>query len=178
MNENLKKLAKNPKLLILVGGIGIFLIFLSSLFSSTDKKEETPKAAVYTAEQYRVVLEDEITSIVKGITGDKKPTVVVTLESGIRYSYASADETDSSSSSGVSNDQSSQSKKQSYITVRDENGGEKALVVAEIMPEIRGVAIICDGGNQEVVAEKIKNAVTSALNITTKRVYVSGGVIK
>ncbi len=179
MNEKIKRLAKNPKLLVIAGLCGIFFIFLSSIFSGEEKSEKTAEIKTeYTAQQYCEMLEDNIKSIVSGITGDKSPTVVVTLESGIRYSYASADETDMSSSTGNSNDQSSESKKESFITVKNSDGSERALIVAEIMPEIRGVAIICKGGNQEATAEKIKNAVMAALNITSKRVYISGGAVK
>ncbi len=177
MNEKMKKLIQNPKLLVILGISGIVLIFISSLFSGSNNKAESSVASsvTYTAEQYSEMLEEDIKNIVTGITGDKNPTVVITLESGIRYSYASADETDTSSSTGSTNDQSSESKKQSYITVKTADGGEQALVVTEIMPEVRGVAIICSGGNSEATAEKIKNAVTAALNITSKRVYISGG---
>ncbi len=180
MNEKIKSLSKNPKILVALGVCGILLIFLSSLFSGGDKESDsTPTVkATYTAEQYSELLKSDITDIVSGITADKNPTVVVTLESGIRYSYASADETDISNSTGSTNDQSSESKKQSYITVKNADGGEQALVVAEIMPEIRGVAIICKGGNDESIAEKIKNAVMSALNISSKRVYISGGAVR
>ncbi|MDO4608695.1 MAG: hypothetical protein Q4B40_05845 [Clostridia bacterium] len=179
MNEKIKALTKNPKWLIIIGLGGIALIFLSSLFTGAKAQEDKEKIkSTYTAEQYCNDLEKDIRDIVIGITGDKNPTVVVTLESGIRYSYASADEIDTSSSTGSSNDQSSESKKQSYITVKTSDGGEQALVVAEIMPEVRGVAIICNGGSQEPVAEKIKNAVMSALNITSKRVYISGGAVR
>lgn len=177
MNEKIKKIAQNPKFLIIFGISGILLIFISSLFSGDNKTENKKNAdnTGYTAEQYCEMLEEDIKNIVTGITGDKNPTVVITLESGIRYSYASADETDTSSLTGSATDQSSESKKQSYITVKTADGGEEALVVTEIMPEVRGVAIICSGGNSEVTAEKIKNAVTAALNITSKRVYISGG---
>ena len=177
MNEKFKKIGQNPKLLIVLGIGGIVLIFISSLFTrgdKTDNKTNTVKSE-YTAEQYCDMLENDIKNIVSHISGDKNPTVVITLESGIRYSYARADQTDVSSSAGSSNDQSSESKKQSYITVKTADGGEEALVVTEIMPEVRGVAIICEGGNSDVTAEKIKNAVTAALNITSKRVYISGG---
>ncbi len=179
MNEKIKALTKNPKLLIIIGLGGIALIFLSSVFTGEKTQENNIEVkSTYTAEQYCADLEKDIRDIVTGITGDKNPTVVITLESGIRYSYASADETDTSSSTGSSNDQSSESTKQSYITVKTSDGGEQALVVTEIMPEVRGVAIICNGGNHETVAEKIKNAVISALNITSKRVYISGGAVK
>lgn len=178
MNEKIKSLTKNPKVLVIVGMVGIALIFLSSVFSGgEDEKTEVYDTKTYTAEQYRELLETDIKNIITGITGDKNPTVVITLESGIRYSYASADEIDSSSSYGDTSDQSSESKKKSYITVRTADGGEQALVVTEIMPEVRGVAIVCAGGNSENIAEKIKNAVTAALNITAKRVYISGGTV-
>lgn len=180
MNEKVKAFVKNPKFLVIVGISGILLIFISSIFEkdNTGIQKAEPFAASCTAEQYAQRLEESIKDIVQGITGDKNSTVVVTLESGIRYSYVSADETDVSSVLGQSTDQSSESKKESYITVKTADGGEQALIATEIMPEIRGVAIICKGGNDELVAEKIKNAVISALNITSKRVYISGGVHK
>ena len=43
------------------------------------------------------------------------------------------------------------------------------------MPEVRGVAIVCEGGDNEIIAEKIQNTVTAALNITSKRVSIAGG---
>ncbi len=177
MNEKIKKLIQNPRLLIVIGLGGILLIFVSSFFGEKDNSAEksNQSSVTYTAEQYCEKLQKDIKNIVIGITGDKNPTVVITLESGIKYSYASADETDVSSSVGSVTDQSSESKKQSYITIKTADGGEQALVVTEIMPEVRGVAIICDGGGNETTAEKIKNAVTAALNITSKRVYISGG---
>ena len=177
MNEKIKKLSKNPKLLLIVGLTGILLVFVSSFFDGEEqtKQNDITSAQSYTAEQYGTMIENSVKDIVTGITGDKKPTVVITLESGIRYSYVSADEIDSSSATGSATDQNSQSKKQSYITVKNADGSEKALLITEIMPEIRGVAIICDGADNEIICEKIKNAVTAALNITSKRVYISGG---
>lgn len=177
MNEKIKNIMGNPKLLIALGIGGILLIFISSLFSGggDENIKSTNNIQNYNAEEYCELLETDIKNIVTGITGDKEPTVVITLESGIRYSYASIDETDTSSSTGSATDQSSESKKKSYITIKDAEGGEQALVVTEIMPSVRGVAIICNGGNSEQIAEKIKNAVTAALNITSKRVYISGG---
>ncbi len=181
MNDKVKNLTKNPKLLVILGICGIVLILISSLFpSGSNKSKKTDKSddKTYTVDEYRNRLESDVKSIVEGITGVKNPTVVITLESGIRYCYASADETDTSSSMSEKNDQSSESKKQSYITVKNSDGGEQALIVTEIMPEVRGVAIICNGGNDIVTQEKIKNAETAALNITSKRVYISGGTVK
>ncbi len=174
MNEKIKNITKNPKLLVILGLCGILLIFISSLFPSDNSKDETAAAAEFVTEEYRTTVQNGVKEIVTRVSGDRDPTVLVTLESGVRYSYASADETDTSKSGDTSGD-SRESKKQSYITVKTADGGEQALIITEIMPEVRGVAIICEGGNDTALAEKIENAVTSALNITTKRVYISGG---
>lgn len=180
MNENIKKLVekiKSPKLLIIVGLAGILLIGISSLWSSDGKAKTAPDTdGTITALDYRKELETDIMEIVEGITGSKNAKVVITLESGIKYSYAditegvTADKTESNSRS--TNSES----KQSYITVKSADGGEQALLVTTEMPEIRGVAIVCEGGDNEQINEKIQNAVTAALNITSKRVYIAGGI--
>ena len=166
---------KRPKLLMIVGLIGIMLIFISSLFPKSDKKEIIAPNTAVTAEEYRTALETQIRELVEDITGDRKASVVVTLDSGIRYSYADATEINSSFSDSSSTSQQSSSKNKSYITVQTADGGEQALVITEYMPDVRGVAIVCSGGNNEQTAEKIRGAVMAALQITSKRVYITGG---
>ena len=60
-----------------------------------------------------------------------------------------------------------------YIKIKDENGAEKALSVTQIQPTVKGVVIVCNGGDNPVVQKKIIDAVKTALNITSKRVYVT-----
>ena len=127
------------------------------------------------AEEYREQLENDIKKIVKEITGSRRVQVIVTLESGIRYKYAdisegsSADKTESDAISTTSEH------KEGYITVKTADGGEEALLVTRQMPEVRGVAIVCAGGDDAYLAEKIENTVTAALNITKHRVHIAGG---
>lgn len=182
MNDVLNKLTekiKNPKLLVAVGLVGIALICLSSFIGGGEKAEKSTRSAdSITASEYRAELEESIGDIVKSITGSKSVNVVITLESGIKYSYAdinegvSADKTESNSKS------TSSESKQTYITVKTADGGEQALLITTEMPEVRGVAIVCEGGDDEQINEKIQNAVTAALNITSKRVYIAGGKIQ
>lgn len=179
MNEKFKKTIekfKNPKLLVIIGVAGIALIALSSLIPS---KKENPdilqNSSSITAEEYKKNLEEEIKQIVFKLTGSDS-AVMVTLESGIKYDFADDTKDTVSTVSGQNSTTDSRSNTKSYITVRDSDGGEKALIITERMPEIRGVAIICNGGDQEIIAEKIEGAVCAALNITSKRVYIAGGM--
>lgn len=174
--KNFSGVINRPKLLVIIGIIGIALIFISSLIPTSSKKSGERQTNDFSAEDYRIQTEQYVKDIVKSITGDKHPTVVITLDSGIRYEYADAKESDTSASSGKETEENRKSQKQSYITVRTSDGSEKPLIVKETMPEIRGVAIVCMFGDDGTVAEKIQNAVTAALDITSQRVYVSGGI--
>lgn len=172
ISENIIARLKNPKVLVIIGLLGILLIFFSTLFSGDDT--EVDLQGEMTAEEYRIGLEKQLTETVKSITGSRKVSVVVTLDSGIRYTYADTVE-ETTSDKTESNSQSTGSElKSGYITVKSPQGGEEALLVTTEMPEIRGVAVVCEGGDNELLREKIENAVTAALNITSKRVYICG----
>lgn len=179
MNEAINKIKvflKKPKLLIALGIFGISLLVVSSVFdSSSSKTSKADSNNIAVVEEYRKTLEADILKIVKSISGDKKATVVITLENGIKYSYADSFNSQSSNSSGTNTKNESNSSSKTYLTVRGDDGGEDPLIVTEIMPEVRGVAIVCEGGNDAVLAEKISKAVMAALNITSKRVYIVGG---
>lgn len=169
------KLIKKPKSLIILGVIGLIFVFLSSL--STGDKKEVKKISEKTeisAEEYKAELEECIKKTVRAITGNGKVSVVITLESGIKYSYADIREETSTEKKEKENIISDSELKEGYITIKTSDGGEQALLVTAEMPEVRGVAIVCDGGDNEYIAEKIQNAVTAALDITSKRVYICG----
>lgn len=173
LNEYLGKL-KNPKILIILGLCGILLLFLSSL--SFDKNEtEKDTLPEISPEEYQKSLEKDIKKIVKGITGDKNATVLITLDSGIYYEYADITEDSKADKTDNNTVTSSSEQKQDYITVKNKDGSEQALLVTAKMPQIRGVAIVCKGGDNQLISEKIKNSVTAALNITSKRVSIAGG---
>ncbi len=176
MNERLKNAAavfKKPKVMIIAGICGILLILLSEfpLFSSKDKPIKTNTDIA----EYQQILTENIEKIVSEISGDQNPTVVVTLETAVEYSYADEVENESESSSGGDSSRQLDAQKRSYITVKGSDGSEQPLVVTQIMPQIRGVAVVCRGGDDEQTQEKIQNAVTAALNISGKRVCILGG---
>lgn len=176
MNKMFKKYTdklKNPKVLIIIGIIGIALIFLSTLGSNEAKSNKNVED--FSVDEYKESLEKDITRLVKSISGSRKVTVIVTLESSINYQYADTVEESGESKNDDSNTAEKSEIKQGYITVKNADGSEQAILISKQMPEIRGVAIVCEGGDTPALNEKIQNAVTSALNITSKRVFIAGG---
>ncbi len=172
MKEKLTKLLadkKTARIILIVGIIGIALIFLSNL--SGNKTEELPEKSVFSEEEYCKSLEKKIEEMVFGICADASATVTVTLDTGIVYEYASeVKEKDSKD-----DERQSAENEKSYITVRDKNGSEAPLIITSYMPRVRGVSVICSANDE--TAEKIKNAVSAALDITSRKIYVGRKLI-
>ena len=121
--EKITAAVKNPKILIALGLTGILLICLPSFFGGS-KKNETVRGSEINVEEYRAGLEKSVEEIVSSITGSKSVKVVITLESGIIYSYADTNEGVSANKTGSGQESTSSESKQSYITVKTADGGE------------------------------------------------------
>jgi len=172
LKDLFKEITKGKRLMV-IGIIGIVLIGISS-FSMSDKKEQKAEEGV-SVEDYRQALEEEIKEIVVNIVGDKKVNVVVTLETGFRREYAGETEDSVNEKKDGEENNLSTDKKEKAITVKASDGSEQALVVTEYMPQIRGVAIVIPGQEKAEIKEEVSAAVTAALNITSKRVYIANG---
>ena len=103
---------------------------------------------------------------------------MVTLENGSETIYATEEKKnkealeDKSKGKTTRKKESNDSEKK-YITIKNSEGAVQALAVTEIQPKIKGVIIVCSGGDDSQVQQRIVTAVTTALNITSKRVCVT-----
>ena len=158
------------KNLIIIGGlIGIALIFLSSYFPSGSGGSAEEPLDKISAQEYTSQLEENLIQIISHIDGAGEAKVMITLETGVETKYA----TQEKSSTESSGDKTSGTSEVSYITVRDANGSERALAVTEVQPTVKGVVVVCPGGEEPVVQQRIISAVTTALDISSKRVFVT-----
>ena len=168
MKEKIAKLLANKKaskIILIAGIVGIVLIFVSSFIG---KKEEQLPAAEneFSEAEYVARLEENIRQMVGGICGDTSAIVTVTLDTGMVYEYAN----EVKQKGAEEQNKSSKESEKTYITVRDKSGAETPLLITSYMPKIRGVSVICNAGDAD--AEKIKNAVSAALDITSRKIYI------
>ena len=143
----------------MVGGISAMILILISSWFPNKTAKKTKQNSALDPDSYRSALEESVRQMVYGITGDRHPTVVVTLENGVKYYYADETKSDESSSGEKESRKESNSRSSSTVTVRSSDGGEEPLLITEWMPEVRGVTVICYDGDSPDTAEKIKNAV-------------------
>ena len=114
--------------------------------------------------------------MVGNIDGAGQNRVMVTLENGVQYVYATEQKTGSNrveDTGDSSNRLSQQDDSEESVIVVDAEDGRKGLLVTELEPIVKGVVVVCEGGDQEDVQQRVSQAVTTALNITSKRVYVT-----
>lgn len=178
MNEKIETLLKGDKKIkffVLAGLLGIFFIFLSSGKTQTEQKktvETTP--SVFSAEELSEQTEKKLSAFISKISGAGRCSVMVTYENGIEYVYAN----ESKSTSDVM-DEGEGGKKQEKIAeeskpvVIDAGKGKEALRIKEIQPKVRGVIVVCDGADNIEVRQKVIDAVTTALDISSAKVYVA-----
>ncbi len=174
---NFKELFKSKnavKAAVAVGLIGMLLIFLSdALPQKTEKSSET---ATVESEQYREQLQQEVAALVKDITGDEQVRVAITLEGGTEYIYATEKNSNTDTKSNNSSDEkynseTSDKSEETYIIIKTDSG-EQPLLLSALAPSVKGVAVVCDGATVPQIAETVKSAVCTLLDVSSKSVTV------
>ena len=187
VKEYFKKMVSQKdyvKLAVIVGFLGIFLIFVSGMIPKKVKESELSKIKSDTSvnsETHRELLEKNLTYAVSKIEGAGSPQVLVTLENTAETIYATEERknkeaSEDKSSGEITRKKESDDCEKKYITVKDSEGTEHALAVKKIEPKVKGVVIICPGGDDPIVKNRITEAVTTALSISSKRVCVTKSI--
>ncbi len=143
--------------------LGIVLLTFDRLpFAQQEKKNDADP--YYKVSFYTENLEKRIKELCRSCDGAGDVHVLLTLDSGSEYVYASDVEQKKEGESG--------SVTREYLIVSTSSGDEP-VKVTEIYPRIRGVAVVCSGGDRPEVREKITSLLSAALGIPTNRIRVS-----
>ena len=102
---------------------------------------------------------------------------MITLEKGVEYVYATQEKKSRQTTENKAADQDIRNQAQdqvetNYIIVKDADGAQKALEVTEVQPVVKGVVVVCGGGDNPTVQQNVTEAVTTALNLSSARVCV------
>ena len=167
---------KNKKLLIILGLVAGVILIILSFFTAGNNKDPTKNTTAtdnlsridtdtYIAEQ-----EKKLCEILKRINGVSEPFVMITLDSSSEYIYASKQSIKESSSKNGETTQKDVQK--DIVLYEDEKKSKSPILVKEIQPKIKGVAVVCRGVGSADMQLKIINLVSTVLNLPTNKVYV------
>lgn len=180
--------------LVIIFLCGIFLIVLSVPdFFTSNKKTTTQKTNDVTGktisqnnvttqstddtEEYTNVLETKLKNILKKVGGIGEVEVMITVKSSKElvtlkdkpYTQESLNETDGEGGSRINN---SISNEESSVLVTTGEGDSLPYVIKEIEPEIEGVLVIAEGGDDPNIITEIINAVEVLFDVPTHKIKV------
>ena len=162
LNRDFIKTNKKTFICFIAGLLGILLIFLSEAFPNAQKKN---KDGEKTYVSYSNETEEKLADIISKVEGAGKTKVFLTIEESEEYVYAQNISSDRK-------DKAQQNEDKEYVIV-DGSGGNSGLLVKTVNPKIRGVAIVCEGGDDPAVQQRIYSCVSASLGISTARISIS-----
>lgn len=183
------KLTANKEKIVIVFLMGVFFLLAATPLSklsgneekenagmnqkSTDKMKENEKMGEKDA--YIEQLENKLEQTIGGMEGAGDVLVMITLkDSGEKIldknqPYESSSEV--SKEDGKETEQSSMKSAQETVLI-EENGATSPIVIQELYPDIEGVVVVCEGGDNSELALRIKEAVQALFSIDAHKIVV------
>ena len=147
----LEILKKKKGIVLLV--VGIFLgLFLLLTDTQSSKQALSQEDVGISTDEYVCTLEEKTEELINRINGVTDARVMITLKNSGEQVFA----LDGSESN------------QKHVIIDD-----SLVCVNEYMPEIEGVAVVCNGGDNALVRQKITELLCSLLGIYSTHIYIT-----
>ncbi len=160
----LDKLKSDKKSLftVILGLAGILLILLSEIPSmhDTEKIQESNEKSYADSELCR-----DVEKLISQIKGAGDVSVMLTYENTGEKIFAK--------DSDIENTSDNESQTSHKYIIIDSNQGENGLVIKELYPEIRGVAVVCSGGDDPTVRGAISSLLSALFDIGSNRISIA-----
>ncbi len=166
---------RKVKIITVLGLAGILLIFLSQFIGNGKTASKAEPVQAEDSVAYTAALQEQLSALIEQIEGAGKTTVLVTLQNDWETLYVSEEKTNRDStwqSSGEGTVSERQTKEESYVLV-DGTNGRSALVRTRMEPVVKGVVVVCEGGDNPLTITRILEAVTTALAISSTKVCIT-----
>lgn len=160
------KADKKSTIVIIIGIIGIILLVLSELIpsdSKAEKDESISDTVTISYTEYEKEIENRLETIISKIDGAGSVSVMVTLDCTVESVYAQQEKQTDGNSKSYENE---------YVIIKN-NDGENGILLKTTQPQIRGVAVVCTGGNSAIVCRNVTNTIMAVLGISAARVNIS-----
>ena len=174
---------KSRKIIVVVGVVAILIIFFSGFFGGDKSKTSNTESAqqvstnIQTVEEYKTQTEQSLTNLINGIEGVGNASVLVTIEKSSEQVYATEEKTSTQTqqdknTTSTTKNQSNNSNETTYLVIKNSDGTQQPIAVTQVQPIVKGVVIVCNGGDDPIIQQKVIQAVTTALDIKSNRVSV------
>lgn len=175
-----KRPKKNQLLILLLVGI---LLFVAVLPVPGGEEEEDPQTESDTVRSeadpasYEAYLENKTAEALQHVEGVGRVNVVITLKSSgqkivEKDQQSSSQTTEEEDSGGGTRNSVEYSSDKTSIYEQDSDGSQTPYVSKELTPEIKGVVVIADGGDNAVVVQNITEAVQALFGVEAHKIKI------
>ena len=178
-----EKLPKKNQILILLLA-GILLLIIAFPVPKDDKKEEEdtqtqfqPQAEDKSMSAYQEYLERRTAEVLGEVEGVGKVSVMITLRSSAQKviekdQQTSSQSTEEEDSEGGTRSTADSSSDKTSVYTQDADGSQSPYVSKELTPEVEGVIVVADGGDNAVTVQNISEAVQALFGVEAHKIKI------
>ncbi len=186
---SLKEIGLPKLIMIFIAGILLILLSFPGLFGGKKNNESKDKVSKDTGQEnvmnttsydtntYIAEMETKLENILKKVSGIGKVEVMITLKASKEqiilkdspYTQESLNEVDGE---GGSRTDSSVKREESTVLITAEDGNSEPYIIQELEPDVEGVVVIAEGGDNIDVQVDIIEAVGALFNVPAHKVKV------
>lgn len=181
-----KRGKKQYLLILFLTGVLLFVIVLPV---PDTKKEETTQngsdsstteetsAQITEQKAYEAYLEEKTEKLLETVEGVGKVQVMITLKSSGQKVIEKDQQNSSQSvreedSQGGTRDTQESSSERTSIYTQESDGAKSPYVSKELLPEVEGVVVIAEGGDNAVVAQNLTEAVQALFGVEAHKIKI------
>ena len=176
---------KNQLLILLLVGILLVVIAIptsnkkkgSASDDSKDSGNDSAASYVNTDEEYEQYLEKRVARALEYVQGVGKAEVMITLKSSgqkivEKDQQSSSQNSEEEDSSGGTRSVEERTTDKTSIYEQGSDGSQSPYVSKELTPEIAGVLVVAEGGDNAVVVQNITEAIQALFGVEAHKIKI------
>lgn len=174
----LKKIGLDKLVLLLLCGVALLVIAIPVEKTDTDEQQTVQEAIVAVSEEtYEELLEKRLTEMLTSVEGVGKTKVMITMKATgekivLRERPYTGNETSEIDSEGGSRNVREWSQSDTAVYIEESDGSKVPYVVQETNPQIEGVIVIAEGGDNIYTIKEIIEAVSALFEVPSHKIKV------
>ena len=145
-------------------------------FLSKEEIEEVPQQQIQTEQQKNTIeeeMEKRLENIFSKMEGVGQVEVMVTMKNTTASILAKEEKKEQSSTREGENKTTQTVKEENTVVMSEDSKGNRTpLIIQETMPEVEGIVIVAEGGENPQVAQLLSEASQALLNVPAHKVAV------
>lgn len=179
-HSNISK--KSQLLLILLTGLLLVVIAIPTKKTQTVQDVDemvNAKMAVASTDitEYSEYLEGKIAGALEHVSGVGKTEIIITFSSNGQKIVEKDQQSDSqktveADSAGGTRNSEDRSSERTSVYIQEADGSQTPYISEELLPEIQGVVVIAEGGDNAVVVKNITEAIQALFGLEAHKIKI------